>query len=116
MEIEDLDEIDESSNSSCGTIPVKGTQHFLPKTNVDNETKSVYDPLKKKKEKSKTDRNIDLFKQYTTNKFPQRKVKLKRQYSWHHLTESTETESSLKRHRSHSSLSEDKCRVVTKDV
>ena len=28
MEIEDLDEIDESSNSSCETIPAKGTQHF----------------------------------------------------------------------------------------
>nr|XP_022325886.1 uncharacterized protein LOC111125927 isoform X2 [Crassostrea virginica] len=114
MEIEDLDEIDETSTSSCGTTPVKGTQQFLQKTNVNNVTKSVYDPLKKK-EKSKTDRNIDLFKQYIANKFPQRKVEIKRQYSWHHLTESTETESSLKRHRSHSSLSEDKCRIVTKD-
>ena len=84
MEIEDLDEIDESSNSSCETIPANGTQHFLQKTNVDNVTKSVYDPLKKK-EKSKTDRNNDLFTQYTANKFPHRKVNLKRQYSWHHL-------------------------------
>ena len=114
MEIEDVDEIDETSDSSCGTIPVKGTQQFLQKTNVENVKKSVYDPLKTK-EKSKTDRNIDLFKQYTANKFPQRKVKLKRQYSWHHLTESTDTDSSLKRHRSYSSLSGDKCRVVTKD-
>ena len=114
MEIEDVDEIDETSNSSCGTIPVKGTQQFSQKTNVDNVTKSVYDPLKKR-EKSKTDRNIDLFKQYTANKFPQRKVKIKRQYSWHHLTESADTDSSLKRHRSYSSLSGDKCRVITKD-
>ena len=114
MEIEDLDEIDETSTSSCGTTPVKGTQQFLQKINVDNVTKSVYDPLKKR-EKSKTDINIDLFKQYTANEFPQRKVKLKRQYSWHHLTESADTDSSLKRHRSYSSLSGDKCRVVTKD-
>lgn len=114
MEIEDLDEIDEMSTSSCGTLPVKGTQQFLQKANVDNVTKSVYDPLKKR-EKSKTDRNIDLFKQYTANIFPQRKVILKRQYSWHHLTESIDTDRSLKRHWSHSSLSEDECRVLPKD-
>ena len=42
MEIEDVDEIDETSDSSCGTIPVKGTQQFLQKTNVENVKKNRY--------------------------------------------------------------------------
>lgn len=127
MEIEEMDEVDDTSIKSFGNFQndkkkeneglkfdhltkpkpdsLRTSEKAFFRTNVDNVLKPKPDTLK---HKEKSFKKFEKYKTFTTRRFTNRKVNLKRYNSWHNVIEVPITLESIRRTRSVLNISDDK--------
>lgn len=125
MEIEEMDDVDDTSIKSFGNFQnekkkeneglqfehltkpdsLRTSEKASFRTNVDNVLKPKPDTLK---HKEKYFKKFEKYKTFTTRRFTNSKVHLKRYNSWHNVIEVPNTLQSIRRTRSVLNISDDK--------
>lgn len=125
MEIEEMDEVDDTSIKSFGNFQndkkkeneglqfehltkpdsLRTSEKASFRTNVDNVLKPKPDTLK---HKEKYFKKFEKYKTFTTRRFTNSKVHLKRYNSWHNVIEVPNTLQSIRRTQSVLNISDDK--------